>query len=66
MKKRTPQLILVASMGLSLFFSGCGKKEEPKVQGPPAESLGREIGATMNGAINQAKEVRDELSQRAQ
>ena len=66
MKKRALRIMIILLTGSLPFLPSCSKKEEPKVQGPPSESLGREMGETMHGAINQAKEVRDELSQRAQ
>jgi len=66
MKKRALRIMSMLLAGNLAFLSSCSRKEEPQVQGSPSESLGHEMGETMHGAINQAKEVRDELSQRAQ
>lgn len=66
MKKQVIQTIVLFLVGVFPFFSSCSKKEEPKAQSAPSESLGGEMGETMPDAMNQAKEVRDELSQRAQ
>jgi hypothetical protein len=64
MSKSLFQCVVMVLFTGSTFLISCSRKEEPSPL-TPSQSVGREYGETLRGAIDQAQGVRNKLEEHA-
>jgi hypothetical protein len=64
MIKALSQYVVMLLFAVSTLLISCSHKEEPSPP-TPSQSVGREYGETLRGAIDQAQGVRNKLEEHA-